>query len=335
VRGNDKNGSIPKNNIPLAVDVGQFPSRLVQSIYHHLTAKTERITQVFDGAYKVDYDSLVVLNNKVSQTADRFHNGEYSCEIYHSLKHAESHRHSEFSRFQYFDRTNAAPTRALIYTFDFMSIVYSSLEGDTPKPERYIVEVKIDQDVELDEDDEFRPPFITRIIAGRNISVKIEHVDYVIGRALLTAVREWVDSLPKDNESIITKHIVSSARSMETVLPLVSLAGFLGSGYFYWLKPMGGLATTIDAVDLLVVALLFSLIAFAISKYFVKKSIDAAFNLQLRTFILLTAGDQNRCSDMRAARSRRNAILYGGFSLVLIPTIVNLIVALLLLPANR
>lgn len=323
--------SITNGGAALAVDVGQFPARLVQSIYHHLTAKTERITEVFSGAYVIDYDSLTALHNKVSQTAERFHNGEYSCEIYHSLKNAESLRHTDFARFQYYDRTNPAPTRAVVYTFDFMSIVDSKLKGDAPKPERYIVEVKIDQDVELDDDDDNRPSFITRIIAGRNIAVKIEHVDYVVGRALITAVREWVSALPKKEESFITQKIVKSSRSIENLLPLFSSATFLGLFYFYYFKSIIFDDKISSYVDLMVLALVFSIIILSISKYAVKKSVDASFELQQRSYILLTSGDKERCKLMKQSRSKRNGILFFGFSVVLIPIAVNLFVAFYLI----
>lgn len=172
---------------------------VAQAIYHHVTGKTERIFEAFSGVFKIELCHISQLHHKIAQTAQRHHQDEKNCSVDVALHKKERVRFSSYERFSQMDWGVADPVSEIIYTYNFLSHNNVAPVGTELKPENYKIVVTINQDTRFDKDgdEEEMPYYLRSIFAGQSITVSINYVDYTIARAILAAVREWVDALPK------------------------------------------------------------------------------------------------------------------------------------------
>ena len=214
---------------------------VAQAIYHHVTGKTERIFEAFSGVFKVELCHLSQLHHKIAQTAQRHHQDERNCSVDVALHKKERIRSSSYERFSQMDWAIADPVTEIVYTYNFLSHNNVAPAGTELKPENYKVVVTINQDTRFDtDDDEGEIPYYLRsLFTGKSIRVSINYVDYTIARAILAAVREWVDALPKGKKGKFATTIVKSGDSIKTVVPyiLVSISVLL-IGYFSLMPAM-------------------------------------------------------------------------------------------------
>ena len=313
----------------LTIHPGQFPVDVVQAIYHHVTAKTEKLTETFSGSFNIEFKHLEDLNNKIFQTCNRHHNGEWSCTVDVSLKNAENMRFTSFERFKLFDASNPAATKMINYNFDFLAHTNGALREAEIRPERYKITVRIDQDVELDDDDEDRPSFLIRMMSGRNIAVRIEYVDYVIARAVLAAVRDWVAALEVRAPRRMIELIVKNTSVFSILLPLLVLATSIPGLFFGWLRPALNAKEVSPDITILVWAISAAIIIYAIASWLTTKCIDACYALQQRTFICLTSGDGARKQKIENSERVLKTWVFGGFGGIGLSVVSNLIAAAL------
>lgn len=202
---------------------------VAQAIYHHVTAKTERIFENYDKSYIVTDTDISQIYHIIKQVAQRHHEEEFSCTIDHALFKKERIIHSSFEKFSISDRGHAAPTSEIVISYDFLSKNPLVKIENEIKPERYKVTITISRESQLraDDPDSSDDGLYQRYFGYPAIYVRIEYVDYTIARSLLSAIREWVDGLDGKNKPKLSSLILRNGGNLFYSIPAVFAASAL------------------------------------------------------------------------------------------------------------
>jgi hypothetical protein len=279
---------------------------VAQAIYHHVTGKTERIFEAFSGVFKVELCHISQLHHKIAQTAQRHHQDEKNCSVDVALHKKERVRSSSYERFSQMDWAVADPVSEIVYTYNFLSHNNVAPAGTELKPENYKIVVTINQDTRFDseDDDEEMPYYLRSLFTGRSIRVSINYVDYTIARAILAAVREWVDALPKGQKGRLATTIIKSGDSIKTVVPYLLVAiSVLALGYFSLMPAIENNST--ELVQKLIPAIAGTITLFGFSLLAIEGIVKSAHYMSRSTYILLTSGDKAR----EAAKEKKIATM--------------------------
>jgi AcrR family transcriptional regulator len=273
---------------------------VAQAIYHHVTSKTERIVEAVEGAFTVTTEDIKQLHHKISQTAQRHHQGEWSCEVSVALHKKERINCTSFERFTMLDSGIADATSELVYRYDFLSLNNIIPAGSEVKPERYRVSVLISQD-HLAEDEEEQPYYLLQLFSKRNLHVNVEYVDYTIARALMSAIREWIDALPRRKQSKVVIAFSKGADTVRIVIPkVVGAAAIIGS-YEFFIGSAGAL-TIRQIAERGYYAAAGALCLYAFAEFATEGFLKALYFTRQKTYLLVTAGDRNKMSDNETKR---------------------------------
>lgn len=268
---------------------------VAQAIYHHVTGKTERIFEAFSGVFKVELCHITQLHHKIAQTAQRHHQDEKNCSVDVALHKKERVRSSSYERFSQMDWAVADPVSEIVYTYNFLSHNNVAPVGAELKPENYKILVTINQDTRFDtnSDEEEMPYYLRSLFTGKSIRVSINYVDYTIARAILAAVREWVDALPKAEKGRLATTIIKAGDSIKTVVPyLLAAVSVLALGNFS-LIPANN-ENFEQFVKNLIPAIAGTITLFAFSLLATEGIVKSAHFMSRSTYILLTSGDRAR-----------------------------------------
>lgn len=291
---------------------------LAQAIYHHVTTKTEQISETFPDAYIVRADDFLQLAHILKQVAQRHHEGEWSCVIDHALFKRSRTRHSSLERFKAADRSSADATSEIVITYDFLCANPFADDRADINPERYKIVVRVSQEhyLSLTAEDDAQPRFFKRLLVYPSISATIQYVDYTVARAILSGVREWVEGLSKSKKSKLSKFFARNEFSLAESLPRIFAAcTFLGAA---------GISTKLNEMS---GAFLFC--AFAVAAlmhavgYLVSEGIaNNVYLLQEPSVILITKGDDTHYASIKKKRSRA----FGAISLLFIGIVLAILV---------
>lgn len=279
---------------------------VAQAIYHHVTAKTERIFEAHSDFYVIKEDDIHQIIHKIKQVAQRHHQEEWSCVIDHALFKKERTRHSSFEKFKYSDRSQPDPTSEIVITYDFLSQNPFTMPQDDIKPERYKIVINISQEqylLAMDSDDS-RPGFLRRLHNFPTVTVNIQYVDYTIARSLLAATREWVSGLESSKRSKMTNFLLRHQFSMADILPIVFLACLL--------LGFAGLITSGSAgvdTSFLLRALAASALFYGLGSLLAENLANSIYFTQFPTVICFTRGDLMHYEKIRTKRSHAYKVL--------------------------
>lgn len=267
---------------------------VAQAIYHHVTGKTERIFEAFSGVFKIELCHISQLHHKIAQTAQRHHQDEKNCSVDVALHKKERVRCSSYERFSQMDWKVADPVSEIVYTYNFLSHNNILPAVTDLKPENYKVVITISQDTRFDSDDEEEIPYyLHSLFTGKSIRVSINYVDYTIARAILAALREWVEALPKGEKGKFATIVIKSGDSIKIVLPYILLAiSVLVIGYLSIIPAME--ISTKEFIKKLVPAMAGTISLFGFSLIAIEGIVKSAHFMSRSTYILLTNGDKTR-----------------------------------------
>lgn len=288
---------------------------VAQAIYHHVTAKTERIFESYSESYVIEEGDIIQLFHCIKQSAQRHHDTDkWSCTVDHALYKKERVRHSSFETFRMSDRSQSTPTSEIVIVYDFM-VANPFIDPNQIKPERYKITVHLSQEnylISLDHED-LRPSFLNRIGGMNSLSVSVQYVDYTIARSIITAIREWKDGLTQSKTSKISKFLAKHQFSIGEVMPpLIASTALIGTSGF--------VVENFDVSKSLVFllnSLAFGLFLFALGKIISDLLLGSMFFTQTPTTICITNGDKTHKTKLESRIKKHKAI-----SLLILTSIV-------------
>jgi hypothetical protein len=285
----------------LVISDERVPTAAYQAIYHRMTAKVERLSEIFRDTYTVKVDDISQFHNFVQQAILQFKPQAQKTEITVSLRKGESHTFSDFQKFCNFNFSSTCATSKIVYEIDFFTVLPVEIKEAEDIVQRFKMSLMIDQDF-IDDNHEI-PAYLFSRIAGNNISLSIEYADYSVARNLQGIVRDWVESLPGIKKSSMAEFWSNRADFFNFFVPRVLPFGVLmGASY----TAING---SINSLSLAAQFLLFSLglaIVSQILGHVLVVQFYRAFNESVPlTFILLTEGDRRRYGTVKKKRARR------------------------------
>lgn len=292
---------------------------LAQAIYHHVTNKTETLSQSFKDRYSINEEEIFNLIHILKQTAQRHHEGEWSCVIDHSLFKGSRTRYSSLERFKVVDKGQSEPTSEVVITYDFLSKNPYMAAADEIRPERYKIVVYISQEpyLALVDEEDSRPSFLTRLMTFPSINVKINYVDYTIARALLSAVKDWVAALETQKQSKISNIIRKNELSIHSVIPTAFAACiFIGSS---------GLAGNLKEAQwsFLLASMALAVLFYGFGSLISELLMVNIYKTVKPTTINITRGDANNISLIEKKISRSKAVIGFIFVTVVAAIFIN------------
>lgn len=280
---------------------------LAQAIYHHTTTKTERIREVFRDAYTVNESDITNLCHILKQTAQRHHEGEWSCVIDHSIYRKSRTRFSSLERFKVADKSQNSPTGEIVVTYDFLSKNPFAPHGSELKPERYKVVVQVSQEpyLSLLDEDDARPGFITRLSSFPSITISVEYVDYTVARAIIGCAREWVNGLTTTKRSKLAKFLSRNEISIHQLIPSI-LSGSILIGAGGLIQHSSG-----NTLPLIFQFFALSVIFYGLGAPIAETFLNNLYVFQAPTTICITKGDKGHQERVGKRRDKaRNAIAF-------------------------
>lgn len=221
------------------VPVGTYsvPLQVVQGIFKELNEKSDSISKFYSDPIQIGFNDIEQFHIKFTQTCAQYkvNSSSNSFTIFHLDETKE-----EFSSFEGFLRHNAgssSPVESVLLKYNLLLI-----NPNSSKPESYTLSLKISSQLSarkrMQQDFIGAPPKIIRIISGRIFVIKVEYVEYVVARSILSLVDEWHKSLPRaskpkfmeilqSNSHLIPKLIKFGTAIFATALVASALPHFL------------------------------------------------------------------------------------------------------------
>ncbi len=173
--------------------------KLVQSIYHEITGKTEKLSKTFRDSHEVSFEDLKNLNTKIEQLYEPLKMLGKNCSV--TVYHIDDCKKtfSSFEKFSMYDDTSMSPCENIRLVYDLLILL-----PETEKVQPYKIEINIHSRIALRKKVQ-KARGLTRtimhIFASRTGEVEISYVDYVVARNFKTSIDEWYDSVPKNKEN--------------------------------------------------------------------------------------------------------------------------------------
>lgn len=272
--------------------------QVYQDIYNHITGKTEQIQKIYKNPFLVEFSDIEQLDLKIKQIFEQWHVKTSNCQITLYLEKDQKETFSSLERFKVFNQGTPCITESLLMQYQFM--VVPPLTG---RAQNYIVTIKLTSRITTLKKlrDEFpigAPAMFLSMISARTAEIKIEFVDYVVARTILSVFDEWAGALSCSTGSEFIKH----AKRVSHFIPIAfeGITSILVFIYIFdkipaYIKP--------DIVDLQIFAyFIFCSLASLILLFkiagsmgrFVENSIDSIIDL---SYVKLTKGDDKHINN--------------------------------------
>lgn len=282
----------------LIIPNAKVPAAAYQAIYHKLTSKVEKLTEVFTDAYEIKVDDVIQLDQRLQQVIRQYpvQSKNSVCSI--SFYKDEKIESSSIDKFCSINFSTAKPTANLNYEFDFFTILPVEIKEAENIVQRFKVSVLMDQD--FVEDEENLPLFVRGYSSGNNIRLRIEYSDFVVGRVLQVTVQDWVKTLPFKKVPKFLAFVERRADFMTAFVPYVFTAASL-----FGLSKISYSSEVHDVAPQILTSLSVAAIMWVAGRFLnvqLFRQVQAGKPL---TFIRITNGDNIRCGKMKSSRNRR------------------------------
>lgn len=304
---------------PLLISGDRVPVAAYQAIYHKLTGKTEKLTEIFPDAYQIEKSDICQLNHIIEQSLVQYNLSGKRCEIVLSLRKNESFQFSGFSKFESFSTSTTSCTSRVNIEYDFFIVLPTELKEANEVVQRFKVNISIDQDF-VEENDQNLPDFVRSVMSGNNIGLSIDYSDYAVARALQGAVRDWVSSLSQRKKPAWISFVDRSSDFIVAMLPrFMATSVFIGAALHVKSVPV----STIHNY-------LFSVLSLAAVMYISGAILAVQFFRQLSvlrplSFLLITKGDKDRKRSLDAKSSKKTGFALFICATVIVGLLVNII----------
>ncbi len=182
--------------------------QVMQSIYNEITGKSEKLEKAYDRPFQVTLAELEQLNSKIVQLCEQYSIEQSNCHvvIYHDKGAKETF--SSFERFRTYNQSKLDPVERIRLKYSFL-IILPKLR----KPQSYELTVQLVSGITAFQGmrDSF-PAEMLVVIRQGTAHVSVEYVDYLVARNVMDTVGEWLDGVPHDPGSKITKFLQKRSR---------------------------------------------------------------------------------------------------------------------------
>lgn len=204
--------------------------KIYQSIYNHITGRTEKTSQTYEDNILVSFNELEQLHLKILQIKD-IHNvlaQNETISLFFSGERREVF--TSFERFEKYNSNNTKPTKSLQLKYNF-----SLLLAGTSVPQEYVVTIKLVSrfaSIQAFEEKKNRllPSGLVNILVSNTADITIEYVDYLVAKTYLQAFDEWIKGCPCEQESRFTSLLQSFSHYVPRIIQLIIIAICL---YYY------------------------------------------------------------------------------------------------------
>jgi len=204
--------------------------KIYQSIYNHITGKTEKTSKIYDDNILVGFDELKQLHLKILQIKD-IHNvlaQNETISLFFSGERREVF--TSFERFEKYNSNNTKPTKSLQLKYNF-----SLLLAGTSAPQEYTVTIKLVSrfaSIKAFEEKKNRlfPSGLINMLVSNTADITIEYVDYLVAKTYLQAFDEWIKGCPSEPENKFISFLQSVSHYTPRVIQLIIITICL---YYY------------------------------------------------------------------------------------------------------
>lgn len=255
----------------------------------------------------------------MKQSAQRHHEGEWSCTLDHSLFQKSRTKFSSLERFKLADKSQSDPTGEIVITYDFLSKNPFAPDEAKILPERYKIVVQVTQEPYLSmlSESDSRPSFITRLLKFPSITVSVEYVDYTVARALIGGVKEWVEGLTTTKQSNISKLFMRNEMSIHQIVPsILAACVLLGAAGVMRHNASISWSFVFSCLSL-------SVLSFGLGTLISDSFMSNLHTLQAPTTILITRGDRTHQENALKKRSRAKGFIVFLMGAVVLSILVN------------
>lgn len=289
----------------LIIPTGNIPPAAWQAIYYHLSKKVEVTRKLFSGAFTIRKENIIDLIDRLEQVITAYNPQASKVEISFQFRKDTSENLTGKEKFIAFDVSHkASATKSIAIDFDFIMCPANELSNSGP-PLKFKVFGMIDQDFFSDPDPE-QAGFFEDGVAGKNIVFVVEYSEYMISRALVTAIDDWVETLNKREVAGILKRIPKFIRFMRGSIPPLA-CGFMIIPFVR----SDVVLTEENQLSSLLLLMASLFLIFGITKIFIGWIMTTIAKIQPTTYLLFTSGDTNRMDSIKRKSSRRVAIFVG------------------------
>ncbi len=207
----------------------QISFQLAQDFYNEITGKSEEIEENIELPIIVNMGNIEQLNNRIHQSIEQYNVVSLNYSISVKYINDSSERYSSIERFRLHagNKGKAVDTISLEYR---LLIVLPKVQ----RPQEYKITVSLESreaQVEGMKDGFGKLKFgfpIHFFEKSTTASFKIEFIDISVARAIMTVLKDWVESLDKTQINETLKII----RSKSAVLPTISKYIFLFASFY-------------------------------------------------------------------------------------------------------
>lgn len=275
-----------------SLTIENVPPAVLQSLYHAVTGKTERLRKELRKnvvVRKADLENLFqTLKHKIDHY-DVLLPPVVSVLV--RLSNRQTLQYSSWERFRNFEVAASDTTSEVGIKVEFVLRI-----PNTPAPQRCTVNVDIDSKLPVldrDDDDDIFPTmyFVTKL---PTVVVSVDFVDFLIGKEFSQVVEDWFNSLEEMSNPRWGHWLSSNGSSLSRVMDAVpgfGIAFFLLT-YVVW---FGGQISSLQRLSLIgsIALLLYFSTELAIDLIGIAFE-RASHRITLPSFIILTAGDERR-----------------------------------------
>lgn len=213
-----ENSSLPIANLP--------PSAL-QAIYHHVTGKTENMSQSFNGNVLIESHDVDRLHQMIiDQVAT--HHVEFGPTVTIEVKHANerSFHHSSWEHYKNIVPANNEITSEITLKFEFVLDLQN-----TAGPQRCSVSIMMDSSLPVINDEKFlgKRPYGFWVFFSREwmtARVSIDFVDFMIARGFAGVVEEWFKGLAPSPTPILNSKLLNGYGVFSSISSQMGRLGF-------------------------------------------------------------------------------------------------------------
>lgn len=211
------------NALPLA----DLPPAALQAIYHHVTGKTENMSQFFEGNVLIRSADIDRLHQMVlDQIAT--HHVDFGPTVTVEVKHSNerSFHHSSWSHFKSVITTSNEVTSEITLKFEFVLNLQNTIG-----PQRCSISVLLDSALPLLNDadhSETRAWGYWALVSRKwpTARVSIDFVDFMVARGFNNVVEEWFKSLEKSPTPELNQNIFDRYKVFAAIFDQMGRVGF-------------------------------------------------------------------------------------------------------------
>lgn len=203
-------------------DNTQISMKLLQSIYHEITGKSEKLSKFLRENHEVNFEDLNQFNTKINQMYEQYNVISKNCSVTVYYTRGLKEQFSSFDRFQIFDKSSTSACENIVLVYDFLIILPTT---KTAQPYKITLDllskVAILQKAQEEQD---IPKSLVRMFGSFTGKIDIDYVDYNVGKNFLVLSEDWYHSVKKNNVSKIFKYMQKFSDSFAFIFHILTIS---------------------------------------------------------------------------------------------------------------